>query len=603
MAAKKTSLHSTECRQNAMKTIINRWIVDHYASLALESLTEEQYEEFCSIKHVLDCIQDRFVLACQTMLKIQVVEFLYCIFEGAKFDLSLVPNQSTAHLKKALMLLESICQEYSVPQQDFDKACMSIYEMIVVIFIKNCWFEKAKQILTKHFPGPNVGKKAILLDIISQKCKTHDIFEQIKFNQFRQEMLAFCQRLCPFGVPFMHMAARKLIDESFKRQDDNAVGPEELEEPGLSSSLQSDTAVIYQCKHKIITKTSLEAAFNVLHRRSDKITCSILEEEWESEEQTHGDLLLCLSAEQLPQMDTEPQAQGRLCSQPAVVQGKKWHNTVAQLVVEPDSNTSSQSTTILQDLETQVTQEPPQSPPSSTDVSQSPLTDIKVSVPSRKFRRKTKNCSSRTSTGFIEMSTDSEVDFSGSHIKKKAGVKKLHIPEDDSITSNSNKSDDGGPASNGEGDQESFSSVTSPAKAQDRNCHHRSSPEDIFDTEALSDSSPNHCVPQKSSTPQKLDFSSNLKWKVLMKTAKESKERWSDDESVSCKSGPRPNDSITKGHRKRKWSDSETKMLEEGVKMFGEGNWNKIREYYDFNGRTNVNLKDRWRTMKKLYMV
>lgn len=149
-----------------------------------------------------------------------------------------------------------------------------------------------------------------------------------------------------------------------------------------------------------------------MHRRSDKITCSILEEEWESEEQTHGDLLLCLSpsprsnssldecreagpAEQLPQMDTEPQAQGRLCSQPAVVQGKKWHNTVAQLVVEPDSNTSSQSTTILQDLETQVTQEPPQSPPSSTDVSQSPLTDIKVSVPSRKFRRKTKNCSSR----------------------------------------------------------------------------------------------------------------------------------------------------------------------------------------------------------------
>lgn len=25
------------------------------------------------------------MLACQTMLKIQVVEFLYCIFEGAKF--------------------------------------------------------------------------------------------------------------------------------------------------------------------------------------------------------------------------------------------------------------------------------------------------------------------------------------------------------------------------------------------------------------------------------------------------------------------------------------------------------------------------------------
>lgn len=53
----------------------------------------------------------------------------------------------------------------------------------------------------------------------------------------------------------------------------------------------------------------------------------------------------------------------------------------------------------------------------------------------------------------------------------------------------------------------------------------------------------------------------------------------------------------------QKWTDSETQRLVEGVQKFGEGNWCKIKAYYKFKDRTNINLKDRWRTMKKLKMV
>lgn len=51
------------------------------------------------------------------------------------------------------------------------------------------------------------------------------------------------------------------------------------------------------------------------------------------------------------------------------------------------------------------------------------------------------------------------------------------------------------------------------------------------------------------------------------------------------------------------WTEAETQKLIEGVGKFGAGNWSKIRAYYSFNDRTNVNLKDRWRTLKKTNIV
>ncbi|XP_043923169.1 telomeric repeat-binding factor 1 isoform X2 [Protopterus annectens] len=51
--------------------------------------------------------------------------------------------------------------------------------------------------------------------------------------------------------------------------------------------------------------------------------------------------------------------------------------------------------------------------------------------------------------------------------------------------------------------------------------------------------------------------------------------------------------------RRRLWSWQEDRELKAGVKRFGVGNWIKILEYYEFDNRTHVNLKDRWRTLTK----
>ncbi|NXE11122.1 TERF1 factor, partial [Lophotis ruficrista] len=56
-------------------------------------------------------------------------------------------------------------------------------------------------------------------------------------------------------------------------------------------------------------------------------------------------------------------------------------------------------------------------------------------------------------------------------------------------------------------------------------------------------------------------------------------------------------DTSALGRRRQRWTYKEDLKLKSGIKEFGVGNWAKILVHGDFNNRTSVMLKDRWRTL------
>ncbi|XP_043961936.1 telomeric repeat binding factor a [Gambusia affinis] len=628
---------SVNIDQVEVEKVVNRWLVEYYFSLTVELFKNQQYADFCAIRDVLDAVLERPIEPVDDMpLKIRLLQFLSRINEGEKLDSWFEPDQSKTPLESALNLLESMKANFQIPQADFDYVSTLLKEMILGIFIKNEVFDKAKAALSLYFPCPGNDKRATFMSLICQKSKTHKVIDQINFPQFRKEMLCFCQKLCPFAIPFLHKAALSLVESRIEVQHDGAVRSNEQDEDSPSSSPQVKNVQVRSRRYPFISKSRLEVAYKALAQCLEEKTFSDLEQEVEEESQKR--VCLCLErctdsiqrttqsseqealfqrksvspmeaspADEMTQIDAERQAAAGSLS--------KTLYTVARFVVEPDSQTSSQCTTTVEelDVETRTTESPQMPSASNKELNglQCSDSDRKHSRPKRKLPRRGSNTASRASTSLVECSSDSEGE------SLQSGKNELEQPNE-SASKKANRSSE---ASESMDKEQAHTNVSKTPKKRplkwisksSKNCD-PSSGEHVCQSDSSLDMSPDvsspRPVPQKSSTPHK-DAQSKIPviplWREGHKNITEEKETWIDEDSFfpSIKNrGSRSNEStISHSGQRRRWTESETENLIQGVKKFGEGNWNKIKAYYAFNERTNVNLKDRWRTMKKQKLV
>ncbi|KAK0156331.1 Telomeric repeat-binding factor 2 [Merluccius polli] len=504
--------------------IVNRWLVDYYFSLAVDAIKTDQYADFCDFRDALERVFSRPVECTDVQqLKFVVIRFLSMINDGEKLDFAFDPDHSVTPLEAAVKVLTNLRNTCSISQEEVEKVCTSIKEMLVVICVKNGEFEKAKDILTKHLPGGMVGKKAILMGLANQKVKSHDILEQTNFKKFKVDMVNFSEQLFPSSVPFLYKAAKQLLDKRQARCSNQGGAPGVSSDQGVHPGVSSDQGV-HPGGSADQGKRRLMAAYTELSRNSSKTTFIELEEEEqeeeeeeeEDEEEEHDSLAKDHSASGTKVCDAQPGpgqfSQGAssspreacvACQQNALnaatspshsasSQGPAGRQrpgrlyTVAQLVREPDSQVS--------------TQEP--------DVD---VVSLEVEA--------------------VSLEVEAVSHAAGGPLSESANKKRP---------------------------------VTLTPK----------SPEEL-----------------QSRVPC-------LSRKKLLDDAKEAKETWSDEDSLFTSSR-----ASSRGKHGHLWSDEESSNLKEAVARFGEGNWAKIMAKYKFKNRTNVNLKDRWRTMKRLKLV
>uniref|UniRef100_A0A8C9EGQ2 Telomeric repeat-binding factor 2 n=1 Tax=Pavo cristatus TaxID=9049 RepID=A0A8C9EGQ2_PAVCR len=101
--------------------------------------------------------------------------------------------------------------------------------------------------------------------------------------------------------------------------------------------------------------------------------------------------------------------------------------------------------------------------------------------------------------------------------------------------------------------------------------------------------------------PVSTERSSRPRWNGSY--CEERKDSWSDEDELFADAAlteTSSNNSTVYGSKKQKWTVQESEWIKDGVRKYGEGRWKTISEKYPFQNRTPVQIKDRYRTMKKL---
>ncbi|XP_067284717.1 telomeric repeat binding factor a isoform X5 [Pseudorasbora parva] len=588
--------------------IISRWFFDVCVFEALESFRNGDYAFFANItKHIESLVVLPMDGRGDTVLKLRFMQFLTRINNGDKLDLTF--EEPKTPLESALAVLESLCREMDVPQREQQRVHNAIAEMLVIVCIKSGEFEKAEEILHTHFSAAadSAGKKKLLMNLIRKRRSSHSVLQLSSYRDFKQDMLEFIERLYRVPEPF--------LTQMLKRSG-------RLEPTALSRDKEKEDSPQVQ-----LSLQSLQKAYGELSEEYGvSVPFSQLVEEVEMEAQqqsreTDGDELhLALS-----ETPMEPAAERVANGEPH--ESRYAGMTISRLVTEEDSQPSGD--------ETQITGGPSDQPsPQRVVIGSDPESDD----PEVQTVRPASTHKQRHSSFIIGSDPESD-DPEVQTIRPVSTHKQRHSSESACVSAQ--RSTPSSPSSIRDAHSGGELRLTPArrrippaAKHKDKKAHSNrravvSSDEEFDDPpshrhtpgQKEHDDSEPECVLEVRSTPHSstpetevhstrphlrchsspADSRSSAGGKrARWQDASGTHEDWSDEESLfNAAAGP----SRKKKYARKLWTVQESDWLKDGVRRFGVGRWEQIRNAFPFTGRSACNLKDRWRTMIKLKMV
>ncbi|XP_062862676.1 telomeric repeat binding factor a [Trichomycterus rosablanca] len=636
--------------------IINRWSFDFYVSKAFEAFRNEDCVGFNELRNLIECLVVRPIDGhTDMMIKLRFMQFLSRINDGDKLGVTF--QNPLTPLESALSVLECICTEVDVPQKTLEQVHTAIREMLITVCIKSKQFDKAEEMLVKHFPKgmDSVGKKKLFVNLIKRRCSTHAVLNRSSYSEFKQDMLDFIEKLYQIPDPFLikmvklsrqgwnidvgvdiHSETNNVVTEESCTQDRATQSPEPInqltghEHHQLSNSKQNtpvknNLSQTPSSSSLVTVKLSFGKLRAVYPGLADQFSVTIpfsqLEEEVEEEAQQDSGLdadagelhlrltatpmeglyseeeqFVCVEEEQteqictqfssgrcntasqtkvaLQQQGTDKQHQEYVECRSMTAESSCAHTsspekgvktpgsavsavTVAQLVIEDDSQTS--------ELESTGFQEAP-SPVVAECSKENPLSSLPVSSTPVRIRRKSA----------LRRSIPSE--------PEPASPQQPTEPQNCSTPSK---------------DESSNYPSTQCTPAERPQKHTTKNPRRLSESDESAESI---IVDSPRSGKQPRPDHRRSKWMDVSGV----QEEWSEEESLfpaaSTKNPLGSSSSNEKGKRKM-WTEIESDWVRQGVARYGEGRWGQIKSAFSFEGRTAVNIKDRWRTMKRLKLA
>ncbi|XP_067248639.1 telomeric repeat binding factor a isoform X2 [Chanodichthys erythropterus] len=359
-------------RMSEDERIINRWYFDVCVFKALESFRNGDYTIFANIINV---IESMVVLPMDghgdTVLKLRVMQFLSRINNGDKLDLTF--EEPKTPLESALGVLESLCRELDVPQREQQRVHNAITEMLIIVCIKSGEFEKAEEILKRHFSAAadSSGKK-LLVNLIRRRRSSHSVLQLSSYSDFKQDMLEFIERLYCVPEPFLMQMLKRAghLRASAEPMTSSWEGRRSTQKPSAAedhgSPVRSRSSGVSSAARVQLSLQSLRQVYGELSRECGvSVPFSQLLEEVEMEAQQQSreppgvELHLALSQTPMEQMERAAE------DEPPATHKPYAGMTISRLVMEDDSQLSeddSQNDVTAAEEETQINGVPPDRP-------------------------------------------------------------------------------------------------------------------------------------------------------------------------------------------------------------------------------------------------
>ncbi|POI32738.1 hypothetical protein CIB84_003509 [Bambusicola thoracicus] len=634
-------------RSDDREQAVNRWVLQFYFHQAVAAYRAGRNRDFRQLRDVMQALLVRPLErepAVAQMLR--VMQFLSRIEEGENLDCTFDKETELTPLESAIGILQLIAKEFSVPEKKIELIHKVLKEAAVIVCIKNKEFSKASAVLKRHMErdAGNQKKRTELQTIIREKNRAHPIIRDFSYVNFQQYMFQFLKAYVDTSEPLLVTMMKSLNSERAEEPKRSSVTPES---PSRTEDQEEAYEPLRRVKHSVGTLRLAETAGDVVRAPScpemakdptgapervetvkDVVRASCPAESTEDSQgaprcaETARDVMGAPSPSEM----TEDLLGAPECAETArdVVRAPSPAESTKDPVGTPGHAETARD--VVKAPSPAETAKNLTGAPECADTVKNTVA-LAVSV-RRVGRRVGIDFFSRFYLHhgiIVDWRPFRTVTTYGISVLREAFKMLSNSPDSDALFNKLDETDLPSPQQMSpsvshrtkrrkeEKNQgsETLDSPEIPHKSkrlftiskmimdQDSQCSKSSESPDSSQERVVSSA----CRPVQElpDQPVSTERSSQRRWNSSY--GEERKDSWSDEDELfadAALTDASSNNSTVYGSKKQKWTVQESEWIKDGVRKYGEGRWKTISEKYPFQNRTSVQIKDRYRTMKKL---